>query len=208
MQPMLATPADPARGLPDDGTTWAYEVKWDGIRVLVNLHGGQVRMASRRGNDVTAAYPEFTALGDVHPDVLLDAEVVVLRDGLPSVAALAERRHVSGHYQARALAASAPATLIVFDVLRLYDVDLTARPWSGRREVLERLATGGQGWQLAPVYDDGPALEAATMEHHLGGVVAKRRTSRYHPGVRSLDWIELAHRHPDRNLINGGHDAG
>src|SRR5512146_2063694 len=98
---MLATPADPDRGLPDDGTSWAYEVKWDGMRVLVDLHAGRVRLTSRRGNEVTAAYPEFTGLGDAHPDALLDAEVVVLRGGVPSFAALAERMHVREARRAR-----------------------------------------------------------------------------------------------------------
>jgi bifunctional non-homologous end joining protein LigD len=160
-------------------------------------------MTSRRGNDVTGAYPEFAGLGSAHPDALLDAEVVVLRGGVPSFAALAERMHVRDPYQAGVLAASTPATLIVFDVLRLYDVDLTSRPWSQRREVLERLAASGQVWHLSPVYDDGPALAAATLERNLEGVVAKRRTSRYHPGVRSPDWIKLAHRRTLTALVGG-----
>jgi bifunctional non-homologous end joining protein LigD len=200
---MLASPVDPERGLPLDGAVWAYEVKWDGMRVLVDLHGGRVRMTSRRGNEVTAAYPEFAALGEAHPDALLDAEVVVLRGGIPSFGALAERMHVRDSRRAAELAAAAPATLIVFDVLRLYDVDLTARPWSQRREVLERLAASGQAWQLSPVYDDGASLLAATAEQRLEGVVAKRRSSPYRPGVRSPDWVKLAHRRTLTCLVGG-----
>jgi bifunctional non-homologous end joining protein LigD len=200
---MLATPADPDRGLPTDGAIWSYEVKWDGMRVLVDLHGGRLRLTSRRGNEVTAAYPEFAAVADAHPDALLDAEVVVMRGGIPSFEALAERMHVREARRARALAASTPATLIVFDVLRLYDVDLTARPWSERREVLERLVASGQPWQLSPVYDDGPALLAATLEQNLEGVIAKRRSSRYAPGVRSADWVKLAHRRTQTCLVGG-----
>jgi bifunctional non-homologous end joining protein LigD len=200
---MLATSADPDRGLPLDGAAWAYEVKWDGMRVLVDLHGGRIRLTSRRGNDVTAAYPEFAAIADAHPDALLDAEIVVMRGGVPSFEALAERMHVRDARRARALAVTAPARLIVFDVLRLYDVDLTARPWSERRDVLERLAASGQAWQLSPVYDDGAALLAATLEQNLEGVVAKRRASRYHPGARSNDWVKLAHRRTQTCLVGG-----
>jgi bifunctional non-homologous end joining protein LigD len=203
VHPMLATPADPVRGLPSDGAVWAFEVKWDGVRVLADLHGGAVRLTSRRGNEVTAAYPEFASLGEAHPDALLDAEVVVLRGGVPSFEALAERMHVRDARRARALAAVAPATLIVFDVLRLYDVDLTGRPWSERREVLERLSASGRAWQLSPVYDDGAALLAATREQNLEGVVAKRRSSRYHPGVRSSDWVKFAHRRTRTCLVAG-----
>ena len=200
---MLATPADPARGLPADGAIWAYEVKWDGIRVLADLSDGALRLVSRRGNEVTAAYPEFATLATAHPDALLDAEVVVMRGGVPSFEAIAERMHVREPRRAAALAAAAPATLIVFDVLRLYGVDLTSRPWEQRREVLERLSASGRAWQLSPVYDDRDALLAATLEQHLEGVVAKRRSSRYTPGARSADWVKLAHRRTQTCLVGG-----
>src|SRR3954451_20694975 len=203
VQPMLATPAPPGRGLPADGARWVYEVKWDGMRVLVDLSEGRAQLVSRRGNDVTAAYPELAELAGAHPDALLDGEVVVLRGGVPSFRALAERMHVRDARKARALMASAPATLIVFDVLRLYGVDLTARPWQERREVLERLSASGQSWQLSPVYDDRDALLAATLEQGLEGVVAKRRSSRYLPGARSVDWVKLAHRRQETCLVGG-----
>jgi len=203
VQPMLATAADAVRGLPADGAQWAYEVKWDGMRVLADLHDGVLRLVSRRGNDVSAAYPELAGLAGAHPDALLDAEVVVLRGGVPSFGALAERMHVRDPRKAAAMAAAAPATLIVFDVLRLYGVDLVARPWHERREVLERLSASGRGWQLSPVYDDRDLLIAATLEQQLEGVVAKRRSSRYVPGARSPDWIKLAHRRSQTCVVGG-----
>jgi bifunctional non-homologous end joining protein LigD len=200
---MLATPADPAQGLPGDGTVWAYEVKWDGMRVLADITEGRVRLTSRTGNDVTAAFLELERLGLHHRDVLLDGEVVVLRGGVPSFAALADRMHVRDPVRSRALARSAPATFIVFDVLRLYGVDLTARPWQERREALERLGGSGPAWQLSPAYDDRDALLAATREQGLEGVVAKRRTSRYAPGARNGDWVKLAHRRSASCLVGG-----
>ena len=207
MQPMLAVPADATGGLPADGAQWAYEVKWDGMRVLADLRDGHVRLVSRRGNDVSGAYPELADLAGAHPDALLDGEVVVLRDGVPSFGALAERMHIREARRARALAAVAPATLIVFDVLRLYGVELTGRPWRERREVLERLSASSESvrppWQLSPVYDDRDALVAATLERNLEGVVAKRRESRYTPGARSGDWVKLAHRRTETCLVGG-----
>jgi bifunctional non-homologous end joining protein LigD len=203
VQPMLAVPADPVDGLPTDGRQWVYEVKWDGMRVLADLREGRLRLVSRRGNDVSAAFPELAGLAGAHPDALLDGEVVVLRGGVPSFRALAERWHVRDERRARVLAVAGPATLIVFDVLRLYGVDLTARAWQQRREVLERLSASGPAWQLSPVYDDAEVLVAATLEQNLEGVVAKRRSSRYSPGARSADWVKLAHRRTDTCLVGG-----
>jgi bifunctional non-homologous end joining protein LigD len=203
MRPMLATPADPDKGLPADGTRWAYEVKWDGMRVLADIHDGEVRLHSRTEREITPSFPELAALGAAHPDVLLDGEIVVLADGIPSFAALAERIHVRDARRAAALAAQAPATLIAFDALRLYGVDLTGRPWQERREALERLGPSGAQWQLSPVHEDLESLLSATLEHGLEGVVAKRRTSRYRPNARSSDWLKLAHRRTQSCVVGG-----
>ena len=56
MRPMLATSTDHVP--PGDG--WVHEVKWDGVRVLVDVTDGVARMTSRNGNVVTAAWPDLS----------------------------------------------------------------------------------------------------------------------------------------------------
>lgn len=206
---MLTVPAGGSGGLPD-GPEWAYEVKWDGVRVLVHLGGGRVRLVSRAGNDVTGGYPELAALGRVHPSAVLDGEVVVLRDGIPSFAALANRMHVRDPRRAAELAAAMPATLLAFDLLELDGHDLTASgralTWTQRRALLDALAEDvppGGAWQVSPVYDDARVLVEATRAQGLEGVVAKRRSSPYRPGVRSPDWVKLPHRRVQSVVVGG-----
>ena len=183
---MLATP-----GTLPPGPGWAYELKWDGVRVLVDVGPEGFRLISRRGNEVTVAYPELAGLAGVAPDILLDGEVVALSDGRPSFAALQNRMHVRSLRQARMLATTVPVTYLAFDVLRLYGVDLTARPYAERRATLERVGLNGPNWTVPPVFDDGPATMAAAKSNGLEGVVAKRLTSVYRPGARSQDWIKV-----------------
>ena len=52
---MLAT----AGVLPPDDDAWAFEFKWDGIRVLLWVDGGRPRAMSRGGQDITATFPEL-----------------------------------------------------------------------------------------------------------------------------------------------------
>lgn len=134
MRPMLATTA--AR--PPHGPGWVHEVKWDGMRLLVDIRGEQVRLSSRNGKDATVSFPELAGLAGTFDDLLLDAEVVALDGGAPSFAALAERMHVADRRRADRLAATRPVTLMIFDILRLFGQDLTGQPWSARRELLER----------------------------------------------------------------------
>jgi bifunctional non-homologous end joining protein LigD len=92
---------------------------------------------------------------------------------------------------------------MAFDVLRLYGVELTARPWQERREALDRLPPSGQAWQVSPVYPEAASLLAATLEQGLEGVVAKRRSSSYQPGRRSPDWVKHAHRRHQACVVVG-----
>ena len=71
-----------AGALPRDDEGWAFEMKWDGVRALAYLEGGQLRLAARSGRDITVAYPELAALGPAAGSaLLLDGRSWRLRTG-------------------------------------------------------------------------------------------------------------------------------
>jgi bifunctional non-homologous end joining protein LigD len=199
MRPMLATVADAV----PRGPAWAHEVKWDGMRVLADVHDGELHLYSRSENDVTSSFPELQGLAGTYADVLLDGEVVALDGGRPSFGALAERMHVLDRRRAERLASTRPVTFMVFDVLRLFGSDVTGQPWEGRRRLLEELDLEGPHWRVPPVYDDGEELFEATQDQGLEGIVSKRRSSTYAVGRRSADWLKSSHRHTVSAVIGG-----
>ena len=203
MRPMLAMPATRVPA----GADWVHEVKWDGMRVLADVAGGRVTLTSRTERDVTVAFPELSGLADQFEDMLLDGEIVAMRAGVPSFAALAERFNVTSHRRAVTLAAQNPATLMAFDLLRLYGVDLTQRSLADRRATLERLELAGPHWQVPPTFADGELLRDAARAQGLEGIVSKRLSSRYHPGLRSEEWLKFPNRPvdvgPHRRLAAG-----
>jgi bifunctional non-homologous end joining protein LigD len=188
------------------GAEWVHEVKWDGVRLLVEVpaEGGRVRMWSRNENDVSPAYPELQGLTALGRDALLDGEVVALADGVPSFRALAERMHVRDSVRAARLAETRPVTLILFDLLRLDGRDLLDRPLGEPREALERLGLDDDRWRVPPTYADGRALLEAAEQQGLEGIVSKRLSSRYHPGRRSRDWLKFPIR-PTASYLVGGY---
>jgi bifunctional non-homologous end joining protein LigD len=171
------------------------------MRVLVDVRHGTTRLFSRNENDATVSFPELTGLP--LDDALLDGEVVAFADGMPSFGALAERMHVSRADRARVLAERCPVTLLVFDVLRVGDRDLLEEPLSVRRAVLEDLDLRDDRVQTPPVYGDGQMLFDATYQQALEGIVSKRLTSRYRPGLRSKDWLKFAHRRRESYVVGG-----
>lgn len=182
---MLATP-----GRLPQGPDWVYEVRWDGLRLLADVSEGRVRLTGVEGRELTGVLPELDELRGLTPDVLLDGEVVVLANGVPSPRALAERLRGNPQW---------PVAYLVSDVLRLYGVPLLERPLGERRGTLERLNFARlRRVQISPLYTDGSALLAAVAEQGMAGVIAKRRYAPYQPGVRSPDWIVVSPPAPRR----------
>ena len=186
------------------GAEWLHEVKWDGVRVLVDVRDGVVRMTSRNDNNVTAAWPDLSDPPLGTRNLLVDGEVIALNErGVPDFRVLQHRMHLRNAKEVARLVTSVPATLMVFDLLRLDGEDLTGRPLEERRALLEELPLADSKWQVPAAYDDGGMLFEATLQQGLEGVVSKRRTSRYRFDQRSDDWRKLAHRHRASFVVGG-----
>jgi bifunctional non-homologous end joining protein LigD len=220
LSPMLATPGELPNGAGAGANAgaggrkgeWAYEFKWDGIRVLLWIDGGRPRAESRNGNDITTAFPELRALAEAvgSDQVVLDGELVALDDeGRPRFSRLQRRMHIASAREAAAAAAKYPASMIVFDVLHVNGRSLLAATYDERRAVLEGLGLAGPSWGVTPSFTDDPGEEVMRTAVEIGmeGVVAKRRSSVYRPGVRSRDWIKTKHVRTQEVVVGGWTDG-
>ncbi|HEX5713997.1 MAG TPA: non-homologous end-joining DNA ligase [Solirubrobacterales bacterium] len=189
--PMLAKLAK----LPAKDEGWGVEVKWDGVRAIAYCRPGRLELQTRNLNVVTAQYPEVRGLSRQlgARDAVLDGELVAFdADGRPSFERLQQRIHQTDANVVRRRMKSHPVTYVIFDLLHLDGEDLTAEPYSRRRELLEGLELDGLSWQT-PGYVAGHAKEllAASAEQGLEGIVLKRLDSRYAPGKRNGAWLKV-----------------
>jgi bifunctional non-homologous end joining protein LigD len=208
LEPMLAVPET----RPPEGAAWAYEFKWDGMRVLVWVDGGRLRMVSRNGNEVTRSFPELRGLGESlgSHQVLLDGELVVLDpDGVPSFSQLQHRIHPGSPTVVKRLATAHPASLVLFDLLHADGASLLDQSYDDRRSALETLVTPAPNWAVTPSFSgvDAGEIMRVSVESGMEGIVAKRRTATYRPGKRSPDWIKVKHQRTQEVVI-GGYTAG
>lgn len=190
LAPMLASPG--SVGDVVDGH--AYEFKWDGVRALVVTDGEALTVRSRRGNDVTATYPELHALARaLGRPAALDGEIVAFEPGTgrPSFGRIQQRMNVADPIRVEAVRRDVPVAYLAFDVLMLDGEILTGRPYEERRGLLEGLGLAGPCWQVPPRGDDLGAMLDVASDLGLEGVVAKRLGSTYRPGVRSPDWRKI-----------------
>lgn len=208
LRPMLAV----AGRLPaHEDDRWAFEMKWDGVRMLAAVSPGSVRLVGRSGIDASVAYPELHGLSGALRDrtAVLDGEVAVLDSGgRSSFGALAPRMHVRDKTRAARLAASLPVTYLVFDVLAVDGSATTAMPYLRRRELLDALLPAGPNWQVSPSFVGGGAdLLEASRRMGLEGVVAKRLDSPYRAGQRSPEWIKVKNL-LTQEVVIGGYTIG
>ena len=188
--PMLATASE---SLPP-GEGWVFEPKWDGFRAIVTVAGGEPRLTSRNGNDLTERFRDVAraALRAVRSaDAVLDGEICALDESGRSRFSLLQQ-------------GQGTLALVLFDVLEIDGEALVDLPLSERRRRLERsVDLSGGGVVVSPQFDDGDALLAAATEQGLEGVVAKRLDSRYAPGRRSLEWRKLKVRAQQEVVVAG-----
>lgn len=188
--PMLATLNEDAF----DGPEWAFEPKWDGVRVMA-VCSDKTRIVSPNNGNVTMAYPELERIHQrvVALDAMLDGEIVAFEDGVPSAQRLQERIQPNDEGRIDERMAKVPIVYMVFDILYMDGRDLTGQPFDERRRALEEVIVPSEHFQVSPVtHGDGIALFHAATEQGFDGIVAKRLSSTYRPGKSSGDWTEIA----------------
>jgi bifunctional non-homologous end joining protein LigD len=162
---------------------WAYEMKWDGVRALLLIQDGTLRLTSRNERDITAGYPELVLIGAQFGggSLLLDGEIVAINEhGRPDFQALQRRMHVRDPMALRVLVREVPVAYMIFDVLWVNGRLLVDLPYSERRRELTALALSSASWQTPPAsVGDGRAALATSRELKLEGIVAKQIDSRY-----------------------------
>ena len=211
IEPMLATLTTAEKFGDEDG--WAFEMKWDGVRAIAYLAGGQVRLLSRKGRDDTAAY--FDVVGDLaRIDVetaVLDGEVIVSDpSGRPNFGLLQHRINLTRPADIERAAKTWPAQLMLFDILYLNGQSLIKKPYAERREILEDLvpARRGSRVQVPPIFDDNLTEALDTSRRlRMEGVVAKRLSSVYQAGRRTHTWLKIK-QHPAQEVVIGGWRPG
>jgi bifunctional non-homologous end joining protein LigD len=181
--PMMAVAGE----LPADDDAWGYEFKWDGVRAVAAVQHGRLRLHSRKGTEITVRYPELGRLPGplAAHDAVLDGEIVALdAAGRPDFGALQNRMHRTGPEVPR-LAAAAPVTYLVFDLLGWDGERLLDRPYVERRERLDALGLSGHRWATTPWFRGGGADVGWKGCWRSGWTPRTGRAGAVPPGARS-----------------------
>lgn len=189
--PMLASTS--ANIFNDPG--WYFELKWDGYRAIAHLTDNGVLLQSRHGVSFNKKFTRVTdELGQIAQETILDGEIVIVNDdGVSQFGELQNYPESSG-------------TLLyyVFDMLYLNGHSMLDLPLKDRKSLIPEVL----GDRTTIKYCDhvegmGTALYEKATSAGLEGVMAKKKDSRYVPGIRSENWLKVKSRESMDVLICG-----
>lgn len=180
-----------------DLADYAAEWKWDGIRVQIVHGGGETRIYSRGGEEISGAFPELVAAFD--QDAVIDGELLVRGDTQGGEAASFNilQQRLGRKTVSKQMLADYPAFVRVYDLLAADGEDLRGLPWTERRRRLEgfvpRLAASY--FDLSQVidasdWDDLAARRAGARDAPIEGVMLKQRSAPYVAGRRAGLWYK------------------
>jgi DNA ligase 1 len=189
---MLSHPLEDADLAVLDPADYQVEWKWDGIRVQVNARGDVMKLYSRSGDDISAAFPEFQQF---RFHATLDGELLVGRNG--NVAPFQDlQQRLNRKSVTKKMLLDYPAFIRLYDILDVNGEDLRGLTMVDRRARLD-------AWHAAvkpPLTDiskiiasvslsELQAIWANTRDDGIEGLMLKRRDSSYISGrPKGLWW--------------------
>lgn len=186
-KPMLARTA---KG-PFDSIDWIYEIKWDGIRAISHVND-ELRIRSRNGKELKGVFPELEELKALTHNVVIDGEIVVMKEGKSDFQSALERSNANSSHEIETESHVEPATYVVFDILEKDGKLVTDLPLIERKKILKQNVRESKHVVLsAYVEEDGKHYFEAAIRKGLEGIMAKRKESTYQPGIRSASWLKI-----------------
>lgn len=175
---------------PFSSEEWIFEIEWGGIRAIVDTCP-ELSIRDVEQRELGPNFPELLELERSGLNVVLDGELVILKNGHVDLETLQRRIHTPPE-EVRSAAEQTPATYITFDILKKDDRTLLNTPLDVRKEILQK--TIGKFTHVVPSnYADqnGAAYFNAAVREGFEAIWAKKKNSRYEPGNRSSSWLEI-----------------
>ena len=201
---MLATDT---KTIPKGDCDWVWETKYDGIRAKLLKCESFVEIFSRSGQNITERFPEIVEEAlKIKNDYVIDGEIVIFdKKGISDFNAISKRTHLTDKTKIMIRSKNDPATLMVFDLLELDDVNYRNIRYSKRKSKLIDLLVDYSGPRIRYVsYSNCGGISEFLKEYKktgVEGVIFKQPMSVYEDR-RSKTWLKYKFKHEIDVAIN------
>jgi DNA ligase-1 len=178
----------------------AFEYKYDGLRIQAHISEKDVRLFSRRLEDVTEQFPDIvSALRESFrgKEGIVEGEAVPVNTVTDKFLPFQEVSHRRGRiHDLEKAKEEYPVHLFLFDCLYLDGEELLDETLKDRRSKLVSAVEGGKDVRLSTMVVTGNKEEVdgffqESLEIGGEGLIAKALESPYVPGTRGWNWIKF-----------------
>lgn len=200
VKPMLA---QLSKSVKDDIKEMGYalcEVKYDGFRVQIHRIGDEIKVFTRRLDNIKDAVPEIVEYIEKclpHKDFIVEGEIIAMKEGKPISFQYVLQR-VRRKYEVERLRLEVPLTLYLFDAL-YFEKPLIDTPFEERRKILESISKIDDGkFGLSTQVKVTPEHTAyaedlfkLAIEKGHEGIMIKDPHAPYMPGIRGKKMLKF-----------------
>ena len=199
VKPMLAQLAPPLEEIIPEMGEAICDTKYDGIRLQVHRNGDEIKIFTRRLENITHALPEIVELFDEHlphENYIVEGEVIATRDGKPLPFQNILHRVRRKHNVEEAME-NVPLKVFLFDVM-YYKVPMIDESLKIRRQTLESIVDTSVDEMNLSTMKIGTAdniseiqelFETSIKEGHEG-IMIKDASEAYIPGLRGKKMLK------------------
>lgn len=192
LRPMLAQTVKDVSEAFDAFKPAAFEVKYDGMRTQIHVFDGNVRVFTRRLEDVTKQFPDIVE--EVRERVktdncVIEGESVAVNDKEEPRPFQVLSKRIKRKYKIKETIKEIPVVLYLFDCMYLEGKTLVKTPLRERRELLESIVKESDRLKLSKLLvtdREEPANEfyQKALDKGHEGVMIKNLSAEYKPGSR------------------------
>lgn len=175
----------------------AIETKYDGFRTLVHKRGNEIKIFSRRLEDVTKQFPDIIAWAKQlkAKECIVDGETVAIRNDKTLPFQQLSRR-IQRKYDIEKMVKEIQIQVNLYDLIYLNGKSYMKEPLKERWNALKKIVKPSKNFKLAEHIETKSIKEAEEFYNHAlkqgqEGVIVKNLDAHYQPGRRVGFWLKV-----------------
>ncbi|MFH1308358.1 MAG: ATP-dependent DNA ligase [archaeon] len=176
------------------GKPAAFEYKYDGFRMMINKNKDDIKIFTRRLDEVTKQFPEVVSYVQKYvkgDSFILDAEAVGFSPTQKKYRPFQEiSQRIKRKYDIELISNKLPIEINIFDIIYYSNKSLILTPFKDRRKILEKIVKGKK-WQLVLAKqiiteksEEAEKFYQQALNEGEEGIMVKNLQAPYKPGAR------------------------
>lgn len=177
----------------------AIEWKFDGIRIQIHKKSDEIKLFTRRLEDVTVQFPELVERSKLclrAKECVVEGELLAVNSEDRPLPFQKISQRVQRKYEIDDMVRNIPTQLNLFDVVYVDGEMLFDRSLRERREILEAIVESREDFRIAKQIatrdiEEAKRYNQGALDAGQEGIMVKNLRSKYQPGRRVGYWLKV-----------------